>query len=147
MANQSRSSNHAFVGTFLVGLGLIGIFDYWWPGIMFVVAAAILVSSILEGRLGHDILSVAILTGIGIIRRDRANRHGKSPRVGNPLHRGGRGLPGENVLEAEVAYSSGSAGGLVSSICGTRFLLNVFQPGRSLRNNFRVSVIGVSSMK
>lgn len=67
MANQSRSSNHAFVGTFLVGLGLIGIFNYWWPGIMFVVAAAILVSSIVEGRLGHDILSVAILTGIGII--------------------------------------------------------------------------------
>lgn len=67
MADRSRSANHAFVGTFLVGLGLIGIFDYWWPGIMFVVAGAILVSSLLEGRLGHNLLSIAILVAIGLI--------------------------------------------------------------------------------
>lgn len=66
MAN-SRHGNHAFTGVFLVGLGIIALFDYWWPGIMFVIAVSVLVRALMEGRLGENLLSVAILLGIGII--------------------------------------------------------------------------------
>lgn len=67
MSNRSPSGNHAFTGVFLVGLGVIGLLDYWWPGVMFVIAAAILVSALLDGRLGQDILTILILVAIGVI--------------------------------------------------------------------------------
>ena len=33
---------------FLIGLGIIAFFDYWWPGIMFVIAASLLASEFVE---------------------------------------------------------------------------------------------------
>jgi hypothetical protein len=63
----TKHGNHAFTGVFLVGLGLIALFDYWWPGIMFVIAVSMLVRSLMEGRLGENLLGIAILTGIGVI--------------------------------------------------------------------------------
>jgi hypothetical protein len=63
----TKHGNHAFTGVFLVGLGLIALFDYWWPGIMFVIAVAMLARSLVEGRLGENLLGIAILLGIGLI--------------------------------------------------------------------------------
>jgi uncharacterized membrane protein len=64
---RSKSGNHAFTGVFLVGLGVIALFNFWWPGIMFVIALAMLVAALLDGRLGENIVGVAILVGIGIV--------------------------------------------------------------------------------
>jgi hypothetical protein len=33
---------------FLIGLGIIAFFDYWWPGIMFVIAASLLATEYVE---------------------------------------------------------------------------------------------------
>ena len=63
----TKHGNHAFTGVFLVGLGTVALFDYWWPGIMFVIAVSVLVRALVEGKLAENLLSVAILTGIGII--------------------------------------------------------------------------------
>ena len=63
----TKHGNHAFTGVFLVGLGIIALFEYWWPGIMFVIALSVLVRALVEGKLGENLLGIAILLGIGII--------------------------------------------------------------------------------
>lgn len=65
--SRSKHGNHAFTGVFLVGLGIVAWFDLWWPGIMFVIAVSMLVSALIDGRLGENLLAIAILLGIGII--------------------------------------------------------------------------------
>jgi hypothetical protein len=65
MSNQ-RHGGHAFTGVFLVGLGIIAIFDWWWPGIMFVLAVSFLVQALLDGRLADNIISILILAAIGL---------------------------------------------------------------------------------
>lgn len=64
---RSKNGNHAFTGVFLVGLGIIALFDFWWPGIMFVITVSMLVSALIDGRLGENLLGIAILLGIGIV--------------------------------------------------------------------------------
>lgn len=64
---RSKNGNHAFTGVFLVGLGIIALFNFWWPGIMFVIAVAMLVAALLDGRLGENIMGIAILLGIGVV--------------------------------------------------------------------------------
>ncbi len=63
---SSKTASHAFTGVFLVGLGIIACFDFWWPGVMFVIAISMLVSSLLDGRLGENILGIVILLVIGV---------------------------------------------------------------------------------
>ncbi|CAN5375147.1 hypothetical protein BH09VER1_BH09VER1_06320 [soil metagenome] len=64
--SRSKSSNQAFTGIFLVGLGIVGWYDYWWPGILFVIAAAMLVSALMDGRLGENLLTISVLLAIGV---------------------------------------------------------------------------------
>jgi len=64
---RSKTGNNAFTGVFLVGLGIIACFDFWWPGIMFVIAAAIFVSALLDGQLADHILGLVVLLGIGTL--------------------------------------------------------------------------------
>lgn len=64
---RSISGNHAFTGVFLVGLGVIALFNFWWPGILFVIAAAMLVAALIDGRLGENLLGIAILLAIGTV--------------------------------------------------------------------------------
>ncbi len=64
---KSKSGNHAFTGVFLVGLGIVALLNVWWPGIMFVIAVAMLVAALLDGRLGENIMGIAILLGIGVV--------------------------------------------------------------------------------
>lgn len=63
---RSNFSSQASTGVFLVGLGIIAFFDYWWPGIMFVIAASTLVRALIDGRLADNIISIAVLTAIGL---------------------------------------------------------------------------------
>lgn len=62
---RSSTGNHAFTGVFLVGLGIVAWCDFWWPGILFVIAAAQLAEALVEGRLGEHLLTIAILVAIG----------------------------------------------------------------------------------
>lgn len=67
MARNLATAHHAFNGVFLVGLGLIAWFDWWWPGIMFVVAASLLVKALVEGQLAAHLVPVGVLLVIGVI--------------------------------------------------------------------------------
>ncbi|HRJ70871.1 MAG TPA: hypothetical protein PLS03_01530 [Terrimicrobiaceae bacterium] len=64
---RSKHGHEAFTGVFLLGLGIIACFDYWWPGIMFVIAASVLVSALIDGQLAHSLVTVAVLVGVGLI--------------------------------------------------------------------------------
>jgi uncharacterized membrane protein YoaK (UPF0700 family) len=65
--SRSKTGNHAFTGVFLVGLGIVACFDFWWPGVMFVLAVSMLVAALVDGRLGENLLAIAILLAIGIV--------------------------------------------------------------------------------
>ncbi len=48
---MSERSNQIFGGVFLMGLALLFIIpNFWWPGIMFVIGAAILARTYSEGK-------------------------------------------------------------------------------------------------
>jgi|GEM_PF-2348050 len=64
---RSKVGNHAFTGIFMVGLGIVSMFDDLWPGIMFVLAVAMLVSAMIDGNLGENIIGIAILLVLGVI--------------------------------------------------------------------------------
>lgn len=65
MARNVATAHNAFTGVFLVGLGLIALLHYWWPGIMFVVAAALFVKALVEGQLASHVVPVGVLVIIG----------------------------------------------------------------------------------
>lgn len=47
MMTKERSSQIGGA-IFLIGLGIIAFFNYWWPGIMFVIAASLLATEYVE---------------------------------------------------------------------------------------------------
>ena len=54
-------------GVMLIGLGLLFLTGWWWPGIMFVVAASILARTMVEGKPMSSAIGAFWLIGIGII--------------------------------------------------------------------------------
>ncbi|MFN8530937.1 MAG: hypothetical protein U0670_20215 [Anaerolineae bacterium] len=48
---MSNRSDQTFGGVFLIGLAILFLTGWWWPGIMFVIGAAILARTYAEG---HD---------------------------------------------------------------------------------------------
>lgn len=63
---HSKLGNNAYTGVFLLGLGIIAWTDYWWPGIMFVLGTALLVSALVDGHLGESLVAIVVLLGIGV---------------------------------------------------------------------------------
>ncbi len=51
---------------FLIGMGIIALLNYWWPGIMFVIGAALLVRGFMtDQKIGSFIPGIiAILIGL-----------------------------------------------------------------------------------
>jgi hypothetical protein len=54
-------------GVFLVGLGLLFLTGWWWPGIMFVSAASILARTMVEGKPLNRATGAFWLIGIGVL--------------------------------------------------------------------------------
>ena len=54
-------------GVFLVGLGLLFLTGWWWPGIMFVTAASIIARTIAEGNDPKTATGAFWLIGIGVL--------------------------------------------------------------------------------
>ncbi len=56
---------------FLIGLGIIAFFNYWWPGIMFVIAASLLASAYAETNTINfsdgRVIGAAIMIVIGVL--------------------------------------------------------------------------------
>ena len=61
-----RRSNEVFAGTFLIGMAVLFLFNWWWPGIMFVLGVALMARGIAEGRSWSDERNALVCIGIGI---------------------------------------------------------------------------------
>ena len=56
-----------FHGTILVGLGILAFTHYWWPGIMFVIGAALLAKGLAKRRAWRDFTTASVLIAIGAL--------------------------------------------------------------------------------
>lgn len=66
--NDSRKHHKEMhMGIFFIGLGLLFITRFWWPGIMFVIGAAMLGHTIRAGGDWRDNREARILIVIGLI--------------------------------------------------------------------------------
>jgi hypothetical protein len=67
---QERSSQIG-TGIFLIGLALIFLFDFVWPGIMFVVGVSLLVAEFYEEReinfASSRVVGALVVIGIGLL--------------------------------------------------------------------------------
>lgn len=54
-------------GVFFIGLGLLFFTGWWWPGIMFVIAASILARTMAAGERWRSATGALWLIGIGVV--------------------------------------------------------------------------------
>ncbi len=66
MQNEEKASQVG-AGVFLLGLGLLFFSGWWWPGIMFVIAASILAQTMAAGKGWASAKGALWLIGIGLI--------------------------------------------------------------------------------
>ena len=64
---MDEKGSHISTGVFFIGLGLLFLTGWWWPGIMFVLAAAILAPSLAAGESLRDATAAWWLIGIGVV--------------------------------------------------------------------------------
>jgi hypothetical protein len=60
-------SDQVFGGVFLIGLAVLFLTSYWWPGIMFVLGIALLARTYAEGQSLTSNLGPWVLIGIGLV--------------------------------------------------------------------------------
>lgn len=66
MSTKERS-DQIFGGAFLIGLAVLFITGYWWPGVMFVIGIAMLVRNYFEGKSLTSDRNALIVLAIGIL--------------------------------------------------------------------------------
>ena len=64
---MDEKASQVATGVFLIGLGLLFLTGWWWPGIMFVTAASILARAVAAGERLQDASGAWWLIGIGVI--------------------------------------------------------------------------------
>jgi hypothetical protein len=62
-----RRANEIFGGTFLIGLAVLVLINWWWPGIMYVIGIALLVRAVAQGRNWTDERGGLIALAIGVV--------------------------------------------------------------------------------
>ena len=66
MEAQEKASQIG-TGVFFVGLGLLFLTGWWWPGIMFVIAASMLARASASGERLQEVTGAWWLIGIGVV--------------------------------------------------------------------------------
>lgn len=64
--NKKENASQISGGVFLVGLGMLFLTGWWWPGIMFVIAASIIAGTMAEGKPLSQATGAFWLIGIGV---------------------------------------------------------------------------------
>ncbi len=64
--DKQEKASQIGTGVFFVGLGILFISGWWWPGIMFVIAASILARTMVEGERWQSATGAFWLIGIGL---------------------------------------------------------------------------------
>ncbi len=67
MNEKQEKATQVGTGVFFVGLGLLFLTGWWWPGIMFVIAASILARTLAEGERWQSATGALWLIGIGCV--------------------------------------------------------------------------------
>jgi hypothetical protein len=67
MRHQRSTNDQTFAGVFLIGLALLFITGFWWPGILYVIGIAMLVRTINEGGDWRNDRNALVVLGIGIV--------------------------------------------------------------------------------
>lgn len=67
MMDKEEKASQASTGVFFVGLGLLFFTGWWWPGIMFVIAASILARTMALGERWQSATDALWLIAIGVI--------------------------------------------------------------------------------
>lgn len=65
--DQQEKATQAGAGVFFVGLGLLFLTGWWWPGIMFVIAASVLARTVSAGEPWQSATGALWLVGIGVV--------------------------------------------------------------------------------
>ena len=64
---MEEKASQAGTGVFFVGLGILFFTNWWWPGIMFVIAASILARAMAAGEPWTSATGALWLIGIGVV--------------------------------------------------------------------------------
>ncbi len=64
---RNEKASQVGTGVFFVGLGLLFFTGWWWPGIMFVIAASMLAGTIAAGESWTAATGALWLIGIGVV--------------------------------------------------------------------------------
>ncbi len=64
---MDEKATQAATGVFFIGLGLLFLTGWWWPGIMFVMAASILARGMAAGESLKEASGAWWLIGIGLL--------------------------------------------------------------------------------
>jgi hypothetical protein len=64
--NKNRS-DQTFGGVMLIGLALLFLTGWWWPGIMFVIGAALLARGQVEGTPWNENTAALAVLGVGLV--------------------------------------------------------------------------------
>ncbi len=62
-----KRANEVFGGTFLIGLAVLFLVHWWWPGILFVIGIALLVRAVAQGRAWSDERGGLVILAIGVV--------------------------------------------------------------------------------
>ena len=68
---DKRNANQVGAAVFLIGLGVIAFLDFWWPGVMFAIAAGLVAAEWVEtdGQLQFRgrVVPAAVVTAVGLV--------------------------------------------------------------------------------
>lgn len=67
MSQMRRQSDQVFWGVILIGVAILLLTGYWWPGVMFVMGAAMIVREVNEGREWSSNRNALVMIGLGIV--------------------------------------------------------------------------------
>ena len=65
--HKGEKASQVGTGVFFVGLGLLFFTGWWWPGIMFVIAASMIVGTMAAGESWTSATGALWLIGIGVV--------------------------------------------------------------------------------
>ncbi len=61
---SARKSNNFSVGVFFIGIGILAYTNFWWPGILLVLAVALAIRQGMRGRIYDSVISFIIFAGL-----------------------------------------------------------------------------------
>lgn len=65
--NNRQNADQVSGGVFLIGLALLFLTGFWWPGIMFVIGASMIAKTIVQGRPLNHATGAFWVIGIGLV--------------------------------------------------------------------------------